>query len=73
MTEILTVKLSSGDELPMMGIGTWNIEGDTVKKSVRAGLEAGYTHVDTAEGYGNEAEIGEVLTDYEREDVFLTT
>lgn len=68
-----TVTLPSGDELPMAGVGTWDIAGDTVKSSVRAGLDAGYGHVDTAEGYKNEAEIGEALADYDREDVFLTS
>jgi len=68
-----TVTLPSGDELPMAGVGTWDIAGDTVKSSVRAGLDAGYGHVDTAEGYKNEDEIGEALADYDREDVFLTS
>ncbi|MFC7249471.1 aldo/keto reductase [Halomicroarcula sp. GCM10025324] len=69
----LTKTLPSGDELPMVGLGTWNIGGETVKDSVRAGLDAGYTHIDTAEGYKNEAEIGEVLADYDREELFLTS
>ncbi len=73
MTDIPTVTLPSGDELPTVGVGTWNIGGDTVRESVRAGLDAGYGHVDTAEGYHNEAEIGEVLADYDREDVWLTS
>ena len=73
MTDTPTAELPSSDELPMVGVGTWDIGGDTVKDSVRAGLDAGYTHVDTAEGYGNEAEIGEVLADYDRDDIFLTT
>ena len=68
-----TRTLPSGDELPLVGVGTWNIGGDTVRDSVRAGLDAGYTHVDTAEGYKNEAEIGDVLADYDREDLFLTS
>jgi diketogulonate reductase-like aldo/keto reductase len=68
-----TRTLPSGDELPIVGVGTWNIGGDTVRDSVRAGLDAGYTHVDTAEGYKNEAEIGDVLADYDREDLFLTS
>ncbi|SFS12821.1 Aldo/keto reductase [Halomicrobium zhouii] len=73
MTDVPTVELQSGDELPAVGVGTWDIGGDTVRESVRAGLEAGYGHVDTAEGYMNEAEIGEVLADYDRDDVWLTS
>ena len=68
-----THTLSSGDELPALGLGTWNIDGETVKESVRAAIEAGYTHIDTAEGYRNEAEIGEAIADYDRDDVFLTS
>ena len=68
-----SVTLPSGDELPVVGAGTWDIEGDTVRESVRAALDAGYAHVDTAEGYMNEDEIGDVLADYDRDDVFLTS
>ncbi|SFR69830.1 Aldo/keto reductase [Halogeometricum rufum] len=68
-----TTTLPSGDELPMVGVGTWDLGGDTVRDSVRAALDAGYEHVDTAEGYANESEIGEVLAEYDREDVFLTS
>ncbi|QLC33237.1 aldo/keto reductase [Halarchaeum sp. CBA1220] len=68
-----TVTLQSGDELPLVGVGTWDIDGDTVKDAVRAGLDAGYTHVDTAEGYHNEAEIGDALAEYERDDLWLTS
>jgi diketogulonate reductase-like aldo/keto reductase len=57
----------------MIGFGTWNLSGETVKSSVRAALESGYTHIDTAEGYKNEAAIGEVLTEYNRSDIFLTS
>ena len=57
----------------MIGCGTWNIGGETVTETVRTALEAGYTHIDTAEGYHNEAAIGSVLADYDREDVFLTS
>ncbi|MFA9517886.1 aldo/keto reductase [Halopenitus sp. H-Gu1] len=73
MTQPPTVTLPSGDELPAVGVGTWDIGGETVKQSVRAGLDAGYGHVDTAEGYKNESEIGDALSEYDREDVFLTS
>jgi len=73
MSDVPTQTLPSGDELPQVGYGTWNIDGETVKEGVRAALDAGYAHVDTAEGYKNEAEVGEALADYDREDVFLTS
>ena len=68
-----TVTLESGDELPMAGVGTWNIEGDTAREAVRTALDAGYAHVDTAEGYHNEAAVGDALAGYDRESVFLTS
>ena len=65
--------LPSGDELPALGFGTWQLDGETLETSLRAALDAGYTHVDTAEGYMNEDVIGDVLSDYDRDEVFLTS
>ena len=48
-------------------------EEDAVTDAVRTALDAGYTHVDTAEGYHNEAAIGDALADYDRDDYFLTS
>lgn len=42
-------------------------------ESVRTALDAGYTHIDTAEGYQNEAVIGEEIADYDRDQLFLTS
>lgn len=71
--DVPTRKLPSGDELPMVGYGTWDIGGETVQAGLRTALDDGYAHVDTAEGYRNEAEIGAVLEDYDRSDIFLTS
>lgn len=68
-----TRTLPSGDQIPTVGLGTWDIAGETVEESARTAFDAGYTLIDTAEGYMNEAEIGGVLADYDREDVFLTS
>jgi diketogulonate reductase-like aldo/keto reductase len=65
--------LPSGDQLPAVGLGTYGMDTDQTTESVRAALEAGYTHIDTAEGYQNEAAIGDVLTEYDRDDLFLTS
>jgi diketogulonate reductase-like aldo/keto reductase len=73
MTAVPTVELPSGDALPTVGVGTWNIEGETVKQSVRAALAAGYTHIDTAEGYFNEEAVGAAIEDADREALFLTS
>jgi diketogulonate reductase-like aldo/keto reductase len=68
-----THTLPSGDELPALGLGTYDLDDDQTAESVRAALDAGYAHVDTAEGYRNETVIGEVLAEHGRDDVFLTS
>ena len=68
-----THTLPSGDELPALGLGTYDLEDEQTAESVRAALDAGYAHVDTAEGYRNETVIGEVLAEHGRDDVFLTS
>jgi diketogulonate reductase-like aldo/keto reductase len=68
-----TLTLPSGDDLPAVGLGTWDLDDETVRGSVHTALDAGYTHIDTAEGYHNEAAIGEAIAEYDREDVFLTS
>jgi Aldo/keto reductases, related to diketogulonate reductase len=68
-----TVTLVGGDEMPVVGFGTWDLSGQAVTDSVRTALQAGYEHIDTAEGYENETEVREAITDHDREDLFLTT
>src|ERR1700761_3731727 len=50
--------LGPGVTMPMIGFGTWQIRGRAAYESVRAALEAGYRHLDTATMYRNEAEVG---------------
>jgi diketogulonate reductase-like aldo/keto reductase len=64
------------DGMPMLGLGTWeNDDHDRCVESVRAALELGYRHVDTAQAYRNEDAVGEGIAaaDVDREDVFLAT
>jgi diketogulonate reductase-like aldo/keto reductase len=70
-----TVKLGGGTSMPLLGFGTWRLRGDEAYRAVRAALDAGYRHVDTATMYGNEVEVGRALRDsgVPREQVFLTT
>ena len=70
-----SVPLPSGDALPLVGMGTYKLEGDAVRDPVHAALDAGYDHVDTAEGYMNEDALGDALaaSDVDRDDVFLTS
>jgi len=70
-----TKTLPSGAELPALGLGTYDLDDDETADSVRAALDAGYGHIDTAEGYHNEEAIGDALveSDVDRDDVFLTS
>lgn len=68
-----TRRLPNGDEMPQIGTGTWDLGGETATEAVGAALDAGYRHVDTAEGYGNESAVARGLADCDREDVFLTS
>lgn len=73
MASIPTTPLPSGEGLPVVGFGTWSQTEEDVRAALPVALDHGYAHVDTAEGYQNEAAIGEVLADYDREDLFLTS
>lgn len=59
--------------IPQLGIGTWQLTGDTCTKAVKIALEKGYTHIDTAEAYGNETEIGKALNGFDRTKLFITS
>ncbi|WP_394324865.1 aldo/keto reductase [Halobellus rufus] len=64
-----------GARVPKVGLGTWQLTGESCYETVSTALELGYRHVDTAQLYGNEAEVGRAIADadVDREDVFLTT
>ena len=71
-----TYTLSNGVTIPKIGFGTWQIpEGEEAYNSVSFALKAGYTHIDTAQIYGNEVSVGKAIADSDvaREDIFLTT
>ncbi|OOV80659.1 2,5-didehydrogluconate reductase B [Acinetobacter sp. ANC 5600] len=61
--------------VPQFGVGTFRLTGDTVIHSVKIALEVGYRAVDTAQIYGNEAEVGQAIDESQvnRADIFLTT
>lgn len=68
--------LSNGVTIPKIGFGTWQIlEGEEAYNSVTHALKVGYTHVDTAQIYGNEVSVGKAIADsgIARKDIFLTT
>ena len=69
------VKLSSGYDLPVVGLGTYALHGSTCVNAVRTALESGYRLIDTASFYGNEWEVGEGVraSGVPREEVVVQT
>jgi len=77
--------LPDGSQIPVIGLGTWRMGGGTepdptedasVLNAIHAALEMGYTHIDTAEMYAGghtEELIGQVIRDYERQSLFITS
>jgi 2,5-diketo-D-gluconate reductase B len=70
--EYQTIK---GEKVPVLGLGTYRLTGDACVRSVGRALSMGYRHLDTAQMYGNEAEVGRGIEQagVEREEIFLTT
>jgi len=66
-------ELLSGYSMPVLGLGTWHLVGLACERMVSKAVELGYRHIDTAELYGNEAEIGRAIRGVERESLFLTS
>jgi len=64
-----------GDKVPALGLGTWLLEGDDCRRAVPIALDLGYRHIDTAQIYRNEAEIGSALSRgaVPRDELWLTT
>jgi diketogulonate reductase-like aldo/keto reductase len=66
----------SGDiAMPVIGLGTWQLEDGSAQPLVERALELGYRHIDTAQIYGNEQDVGAALaaTGVSRAEIFLTT
>src|SRR5271157_1723110 len=70
-----TVTLNNGLEMPALGLGVFQTPPDETRGAVRAALDAGYRHIDTAAAYGNERQVGEALQNsgLDRSQVFLET
>lgn len=69
-------KLSNGVEIPCIGFGTWQTpNGDVAVSSVLSALQAGYRHIDTAQGYGNEESVGTAVkkSGIDRKEIFITS
>ena len=70
-----TIKLSNGVSIPLNGFGVYQVSKEDCTKTVITALKAGYRHIDTAQAYFNEDEVGDAIAQsgIDRKDIFLTT
>jgi len=70
-----TVPLGPGIDMPLLGLGTWQMRGSECRRAVRYAIDVGYRHLDTATMYRNEGDIGRAIREsgMAREDLFITT
>jgi len=73
MKEIPVQKLRSNYSIPVIGLGTWQLIGKECEIAVRKSLEIGYRHIDTAEIYGNQKDIGKAIQGFDRSELFITS
>lgn len=70
-----SLKLVSGNKLPILGFGVWDSPSHITTQSCLEALKVGYRHIDTAQVYGNEKEVGEAVrkSALDRSQIFLTS
>ncbi len=75
MSNVPGIRLNSGATIPQLGFGVFQIDRQDTAKTVQTALETGYRHIDTAQMYGNEAEVGEAIASsgIPRDELFVTT
>ncbi|MDJ0362357.1 aldo/keto reductase [Rhodococcus sp. H29-C3] len=75
MSVIPTITLNDGHTIPQLGFGVFQIEPDKTAEAVKTALDIGYRHIDTAQMYGNEKQVGQGMQEsgLSRSDVFVTS
>ena len=75
MTSVPQIMLNNGQAIPQLGFGVFLVDPDETVQAVTTALEAGYRHIDTAEMYGNEREVGEAIakSGLDRSEIFVTS
>ena len=70
-----SIVLNNGVKIPQLGLGTWFIDDDKAADAVKAAVEIGYRHIDTAQAYGNERGVGEGVRtcDIPRDELFVVS
>ena len=75
MPQVPNIRLNNGVQIPQFGFGVFQIEPSRTAEAVRMAFDAGYRHIDTAQGYGNEEGVGQAVREsaLPREELFVTT
>ncbi|MFD7971911.1 aldo/keto reductase [Streptomyces clavifer] len=75
MSQVPSLTLNNGLEMPQLGFGVWQVPDDEASKAVATAIEAGYRSIDTAAVYGNEAGTGKGIaaSGVERDELYVTT
>src|SRR3712207_2890428 len=75
MASVPTIRLNNGVEIPQLGFGVFQVPPEECVEVTRTALEVGYRHIDTAEMYGNEKEVGQAIREsgVDRDEVFVTS
>lgn len=73
--DMMYATLSNGVKMPQLGYGVYQVTAEECERCVRDALEVGYRHIDTAQSYFNEEQVGEAIagSSVDRADMFLTT
>ena len=70
--KISSMEIGDGS-VPVLGLGTWQLKGNECVNTVKKAIELGYSHIDTAEEYRNEEEIGKAIFNFNRDELFITS
>jgi 2,5-diketo-D-gluconate reductase A len=75
MTQVPNITLNDGSTIPQLGFGVFQIKPEDTADAVKTALDIGYRHIDTAEMYGNEKEVGEGIraSGIPRDEIFVTS
>ena len=75
MTQVPNITLNDGTTIPQLGFGVFQIKPEDTADAVKTALDIGYRHIDTAEMYGNEKEVGEGIraSGIPRDEIFVTS
>ncbi|HEX3901133.1 MAG TPA: aldo/keto reductase [Mycobacteriales bacterium] len=75
MTDVPNIALNNGQSIPQLGFGVFLVPPEDTARVTGEALQAGYRHIDTAEMYGNEKQVGEAIaaSGLDREDIYITS